>query len=65
LKVELLSFAGHATNTKVISPFNPKEIFIDGSKITTGIIINKKDNVYILTIDSKQARSSEVIEIEY
>jgi hypothetical protein len=65
LKVELLSFAGHATSTKIISPYNPKQVFIGGNKITTGITINKNDNVYMLTIDSKQAKSYEVIEIEY
>jgi hypothetical protein len=65
MKIELSSFAGHTTNTKIVSPFNPKAVYVNGNKITTGLSTEKADDIYMLSIDSIQKTVSEIIEIEF
>jgi hypothetical protein len=65
MKVKLSSFAGHATNIKIISPYSPKAVYVNGNKITTGLFTEKTDNIYMLTINSNSSENSEIIDIEY
>jgi hypothetical protein len=65
MKIKLSSFAGYATNIKIISPSNPKAVYVNGNKITTRLSTEKKDNIYMLTINSNQSENLEIIDIDY
>jgi hypothetical protein len=65
MEVKLSSFAGHKTNVKIISPYNPKAVFLNGKLITTGLLTEKIDNIYFLTINSIASENVDIINIEF
>ncbi|MDR3626079.1 MAG: hypothetical protein P4L45_04570 [Ignavibacteriaceae bacterium] len=65
INIELNSFTGHTTVTKIISPKKPKTVNIDGNKVMTSLVIEKKDNNFIIILNSKQTAGKELIDIEF
>jgi len=63
LSIELDSFRGHQTNSVVITTIRPKDILVDGEKLSGVMISKKSGGVYQIDIRNKQKSDKEKIEV--
>lgn len=65
LHFSLKAFEGHSNTTQVISPLQPKAVYINGEKLNGNMNINNENGVYILDISFVHKSVEEKIRIEY
>ncbi len=65
LEFVLHSFTGHQTNMEIISPAQPKSVYVDGEKLSDNWSTKKTDGVYRTGIITNQKSDKEKVEIEF
>jgi hypothetical protein len=53
------------TNAKINSPYNPKAVYLNGKLITTGLLTEKTDDIYFITINSNASKNLDISSIEF
>jgi hypothetical protein len=65
LNLSLKAFTGHQNITQIISPFQPKAVYVDNEKLSQNLNIKNEDGTYILDIHSTNKFVEEKIKIEF
>ena len=65
LNLYLKAFAGHKNITQIISPFQPKAVYIDDEKLNGNLNIKNENGEYLLDINFVHKSFDEKIKIEF
>ena len=65
LQLELSAFAGHKNLTRIISPFKPRRVLIDGTSRSKVMSVNMVDQIFDISIQFNHSTKTHKLAIEF